>query len=116
MVTARDLTQTLHARSAKRRAKAEARAERLRARLPDAARLLLEKYQASRVVLFGSLATGTHDEHSDVDLAVVGLPSWAYFHALADLMALFAGPVDLVRIEEATPSLVERIQDEGQPL
>jgi len=55
-----------------------------------------------------------HDEQSDVDLAVEGLPSAVYFHALADLMDLFAGPVDLVRIEEAMPSLLARIQEEGQ--
>jgi uncharacterized protein len=116
MVTARELAQTLRARSAERRAKAEVRAERLRAQLPKAARILAEKYQASRVLLFGSLAMGTYDEHSDVDLAVEGLPSATYFHALADLMVLFADPVDLVRIEEAMPSLRERIQEEGQPL
>jgi predicted nucleotidyltransferase len=95
MVMARELTQTLRARSAERRAKAEVRAERLRAQLPKAASILIAHYQASRVVLFGSLANGTHDEHSDVDLAVEGLPSAGYFHALADLMALFGGPVDL---------------------
>ena len=116
MVTARELTQTLRARSAERRAKAEVRAERLRAQLPTAARILIAHYQASRVVLFGSLANGTHDEHSDVDLAVEGLPSAVYFHALADLMALFAGPVDLVRVEEAMPSLLERVHEEGQAL
>jgi hypothetical protein len=31
-------------------------------------------------------------------------------------MDLFAGPVDLVRIEEAMPSLLERIREEGQVL
>jgi hypothetical protein len=31
-------------------------------------------------------------------------------------MALFAGPVDLVRVEEAMPSLLERIHEEGQAL
>jgi len=116
MVTASDLAQTLCARSAERCAKSEARAERLRAQLPKAASMLVTHYHASRVVLFGSLANGTHDEHSDVDLAVEGLPSSAYFHALADLMGLFAGPVDLVRMEEAVPSLRERIQEEGQVL
>jgi predicted nucleotidyltransferase len=116
MVTARELTQTLRARSAERRAKAEVRAERLRAQLPKAASMLVTHYHARRVVLFGSLANGTHDEQSDVDLAVEGLPSAVYFHALADLMDLFAGPVDLVRIEEAMPSLLERIQEEGQAL
>jgi hypothetical protein len=56
MVTARELTQTLRARSAERRAKAEVRAERLRAPLPKAASMLVTHYQARRVVLFGSLA------------------------------------------------------------
>ena len=78
--------------------------------------MLVTHYQARRVVLFGSLANGTHDEQSDVDLAVEGLPSAVYFHALADLRDLFAGPVDLVRIEEAMPSLLARIQEEGQVL
>jgi len=59
MVTARELTQTLRARSAERRAKAEVRAERLRAQLPKAASMLVTHYQARRVVLFGSLANGT---------------------------------------------------------
>jgi hypothetical protein len=52
MVTARELAQTLRARSAERRAKAEVRAERLRAQLPKAASMLVAHYQAMRVVLF----------------------------------------------------------------
>ena len=59
--------------------KAEARAARLRAQPPKAASMLVTHYQARRVVLFGSLANGTHDEQSDVDLAVEGLPSAVYF-------------------------------------
>jgi len=38
------------------------------------------------------------------------------FKALADLMGISGGPVDLVRLEEAPPSLHERIQAEGEPL
>jgi uncharacterized protein len=116
MVTARQLAETLRARSADRRARADARAERLRILLPEARQLLVERYRASRVVLFGSLATGGHSERSDVDLAVLGVPSDRYFHALADLMVLFGGPVDLVRIEEALPSLRSCIEEEGHPL
>jgi predicted nucleotidyltransferase len=67
-------------------------------------------------VLFGSLATGSHSETSDVDLAVEGLPNALYFAALADLMAHFGVPVDLVRLEEAPNSLRERIAAEGEPL
>jgi predicted nucleotidyltransferase len=116
MVTAQQLAQTLRARSANRRAKADARAERLRLLLPQARQLLVERYRASRVVLFGSLATGGYSERSDVDLAVFGMPSDRYFHALADLMVLFGGPVDLVRIEEALPSLRSCIEEEGRTL
>ncbi|MGE5152944.1 MAG: nucleotidyltransferase family protein [Bdellovibrio bacteriovorus] len=92
------------------------RAQRLRDGLADAAALLRTRYGATRVVLFGSLATGSHGETSDVDLAVEGLPSDQYFLALADLMALFVAPVDLVRLEEAPQSLLDRIAAEGEPL
>ncbi|MBN2576774.1 MAG: nucleotidyltransferase domain-containing protein [Deltaproteobacteria bacterium] len=116
MVTAQDLARTLRARSAERRAAAEARAERLRAGLPRAAKLLAERYHARRVVLFGSLVDGTFSERSDVDLAVEGMPSAPYFDALADLMTLFGGPVDLVRLEEAAPDLRAYIEAEGRTL
>ena len=116
MVKAQELAQTLRARSEARRVKADARAARLHSRLPQAANLLIEQYHARRVVLFGSLATKTYSEFSDVDLAVEGMPSASDFHALADLMALFGGPVDLVRTEEATASLRAHIEEEGQVL
>lgn len=116
MVTAQDLAQTLRMRSKRRHAQAEARVARLRERLLDAKTLLIRKHHAQRVVLFGSLATGTYGENSDIDLAVEAMPAAAYFHALADLMTLFAVPVDLVRLEEAVPSLRAHIEEEGQPL
>ena len=116
MVTAQDLARTLRARSAERRARAKLRADRLCARLPEAVALLVERHRATRVVLFGSLAEGSYSEHSDVDLAVEGMPSAAYFQALAELMALFGGPVDLVRIEDAAPSLRAHIEEAGRPL
>lgn len=53
---------------------------------------------------------------SDVDLAVEGLDGSRYFHALADLMQIFRGPVDLVRMEEATDSLRDRVTAEGREL
>ncbi len=113
VVTASELAQTLRRRTANRRAQAEVRAARLRTLLPQARALLTERYQAKRVVLFGSLALGSYSDSSDVDLAVEGMPSASYFHALADLMSLFGVPVDLVRIEEAVPSLRAHIEEEG---
>src|SRR5512135_2183404 len=112
MVTALDLAQTLRRRSAKRHAQAEVRTARLRQRLPEAKTVLMQRYHAKRVVLFGSLVTNTYTERSDVDLAVEGMPSDSYFRALADLMTLFGVPVDLVRVEEAVPSLQALIEEE----
>jgi uncharacterized protein len=116
MDTAQHLARALRERSAERQARADLRARRLRELLPRAAGLLVDRYQARRVLLFGSLALGGHSERSDVDLAVEGMPASLYFSALADLMALFGGPVDLVRIEEAVPSLRVAIEQEGKTL
>jgi predicted nucleotidyltransferase len=78
--------------------------------------LLLEGHGVRRVWLFGSLVVGEPTLESDVDLAVEGLASSAYFSALADLMALFKGPVDLLRLEEASESLRQRVLSEGREL
>ena len=93
-----------------------ARALELRRHLPLAVALLRDQYGATRVVLFGSLATGLCHADSDVDLAVAGLMSKRYFAALGDLMNIFQAPVDLVEIEQAPPSLLERIDSEGESL
>lgn len=64
-------------------------------------------------MLFGSLAEGRAGPASDVDLAVEGIRPDRYFACLADLMALFGAPVDLVRLEEASPSLRDRVDAMG---
>lgn len=99
-----------------RRAAGDDRARRLSARLDEASERLRTRYGAREVRLFGSLAGGEARAESDVDLATRGLAPERYFDALADLMALFGAPVDLVRLEEAPRSLVERIEAEGRPL
>ncbi len=98
------------------RSRAEARAAALLARVPRARELLVDGYGASRVILFGSLATGDVRETSDVDLAVAGLEPGTYFSALADLMTLFEVPVDLVCLERAGGSLLDAITTEGREL
>jgi hypothetical protein len=99
-----------------RRARAEERAARLLALLPQARDLLIARHGARTVRLFGSLAVGDFTEHSDVDLAVEGLDGSRYFAALSELMTLFGGPVDLVPMERAAASLRDRIAVEGKPL
>jgi predicted nucleotidyltransferase len=102
-------------RTALRRAAADERAARFRSRLPDAV-AALKRAGAHRVIVFGSFANGRYTELSDVDIAVDGLASDRYFAVLADLMALFESPVDLVVLEQAPKSLVDRIEVEGVEL
>ena len=103
-------------RKEERRARAEARARELALRLPEAKRLLVERFGARRVILFGSLARGALEEWSDVDLAVEGIAPEDYFTAIAELVGLFERPVDLVEIEHAQESLLARLRLEGREL
>jgi hypothetical protein len=115
-VTADQIARTLDRRDAERKARAAARAQQRLALLPEALRVLRQGYRVDRVSLFGSLASGEVSEGSDVDLAVEGLDPSAYFAALTDLMTLFQASVDLVRLEEAAPTLKARILAEGRSL
>lgn len=93
----------------------EARAAALRAALPGAA-ALLRREGATRVWLFGSLASGRAGPASDVDLAAEGLPRRRYFDVLVQLADLVGSDVDLVSWESAPESLRHRILAEGEPL
>ncbi len=115
-VTSADTARHLRQRAIKAAAEGAGRAHRLRTRLPVAVDCLRRDYGAATVILFGSLANRTCGPESDVDLAVSGLSRKVYFKALADLIAVFEGPVDLVRLEDAPASLRERIDAEGEPL
>jgi len=83
-----------------------------------AAALLRARYSATRVVIFGSLAQPARfHARSDVDLAVWGIDERSYLRAVADVTALDANLlVDLVRVEEAAPSLLITIEQEGREL
>jgi predicted nucleotidyltransferase len=50
----------------------------------ERAAAVLKDFGAREVYIFGSAAGGTMREGSDVDLAVVGLPSGVFFAALAE--------------------------------
>lgn len=106
----------------RRRRRHRARLERQRRALEvarDGAELLRTSFGARRVAVFGSLVASpqTFDGHSDVDLAVWGLDEAVFFRAVAQLLALEPGmDVDLVRYEDASPSLRDRIEREAQQL
>ena len=115
-VTAEDALQSLRRRWTSGRAEAEERARRLLALLPAAVEILRGRFGVGRIWLFGSLATGDARLTSDVDLAVEGLRSDRQIEALDAVMLALRCPVDLVRLETAPESLVERILTEGRPL
>jgi predicted nucleotidyltransferase len=96
------------------------RAEKLRETALTCARLLVERFDARRVYLFGSLARG-HRLHSgsDIDLAVEGLgPGRVYWRALSQLWELLppGAELDLVPMEDAHPELIDLIHREGELL
>jgi uncharacterized protein len=106
---------TLAARDAAARLRASERTNTRLAKLGSAAAKLARR-GARHAWLFGSLARGDAREDSDVDFAVEGLPAAEYFAALAELMELFEGRVDLVRLEEAGDSLRACVREEGRLL
>lgn len=81
----------------------------------QAAELLQSRFGATRVVAFGSLVDQSlFHAHSDLDLAVWGIPESLYLRAWADAYAVTEEfEIDLIRVEEAPPSLLARIQKEG---
>ncbi|MDD3598559.1 MAG: nucleotidyltransferase domain-containing protein [Bacillota bacterium] len=94
----------------------EERRERALAAAKEAAAFLADA-GATRVILFGSLARESgFGQHSDIDLAVEGI-SWSeYWSVWAAVDSLTDFAVDIVVLEDANPTLKERIRDEGVTL
>lgn len=111
------------------RASACERAERERVELRDrerrawelareAATLLRARYQATRVVVFGSLThPGCFTPWSDVDVAAWGLEPHDALRALGDAMDLSVDiRVNLVDVATCRPALLEAIETWGVAL
>jgi predicted nucleotidyltransferase len=81
----------------------------------EAARLLKEEFNATRVVVFGSLARGSgFTQWSDVDVAAWGLAQEDTFRAIGATMDLETEvPVNLVDVNTVRPSLLSAIEREG---
>jgi predicted nucleotidyltransferase len=76
--------------------------------------LLSRHWQVQRIWLFGSLAKGRKpDFRSDIDLAVTGLPQAEALSVWAALDESLRLPPDLVRWEEANPTLRQEIERSG---
>ena len=82
----------------------------------DKARIveLGKRYQASRVLLFGS-SVALDREGEDIDLAVEGVPPSLFFEFYGQLICSLSKPVDLVDLGEKS-RLTEMILREGMLL
>jgi predicted nucleotidyltransferase len=87
-------------------AQAEVAADRLRQRWPG----------LGGIWVFGSLLGEGFAAHSDIDLAVEGLPTADLLTALAVAEAAGAIPLDLVRLESLPPHWQQRIRAHGRRL
>ena len=78
---------------------------------------LRRRYGAKKVILFGSLARGDLHAHSDIDLAVRGIPASEYYHAVAFATGFSkTWKVDLVDVDDCSETLSDVIQKEGVEL
>ena len=69
----------------------------------DQAVAVLKSAGAREVYVFGSAAGGTLPDHSDLDLAVSGVPPEGFFHALGEAMLATKRPIDLIDLDEGSP-------------
>ncbi|MFB6275038.1 MAG: nucleotidyltransferase family protein [Halothece sp.] len=89
-------------------------ADKARSLLPPLIDILVNQFQANKIILFGSLAKGKFTQTSDLDLAVAGIPHRDYFKAFADLNFLSEFEVDLKPLEELDSHFYERVMETGQ--
>lgn len=97
--------------------RAQARAVLARELAGRIAAVLFREFGATRVVLFGSLASGRFDARSDIDIAAAGIDP-ARFFAAAAAAQRHGEPVDvdLVPLETASPLLRAHVDNEGVEL
>lgn len=75
---------------------------------------LVKRFDAKKVVLFGSLARGDCSSWSDIDLAVWGIPSDKFYTAVSFASGISnVWKVDLVDTQDCTGALREIILEEG---
>ena len=87
--------------------------------LEAAIRLLLERYHAEYVLLFGSYARGEATEESDVDVVVFGGPHFkktnifAFAEDLRELLGKDVDAFEISEVNEGTP-FYETVLREGR--
>jgi uncharacterized protein len=95
----------------------QALAHQARQKLPQLIQLLTDRFHATQIILFGSLAKGTFRQGSDIDLAVAGIPPENYFSAIAATNRLSDSfPIDLKPLEDLDPHFFQRVIQTGEYL
>jgi predicted nucleotidyltransferase len=76
---------------------------------------VLRSFGATDVYLFGSVAQGTNNEHSDIDFAVSGLPPKVFFKAMSCTIDVLKQEFDLIDLDEKNP-FVDYLKANGELL
>jgi len=107
---------TMERRGREKRVEWTRRRERAWKVAQQAADILRTQFDATRVVVFGSLARGTwFSGVSDIDLAAWGVKDEDYFTAVARLQDLSPEfKIDLIAMERCKPALRTTILREGK--
>ncbi|NVM30162.1 MAG: nucleotidyltransferase domain-containing protein [Candidatus Helarchaeota archaeon] len=74
----------------------------------------LKSLGCEEIILFGSLAEGTYDKYSDIDLAVSGISPLKYFDAVAVLPSIVDHRVDLIALDYISEDFKNKIRKEGE--
>lgn len=74
---------------------------------------ILKSFGATEVYLFGSVAKGTDNQYSDIDLAVTGIPPEKFFEAMGDTFGAIKKEIDIVDLDENTP-FVKYLKTHGE--
>jgi predicted nucleotidyltransferase len=85
--------------------------EELNSRIELAA-TALKAAGAGEVYLFGSVGDNRYSVHSDVDLAVAGLPPERFFRAMGEARGILGRVLDLVDLDEPSP-FVNYLKERG---
>ena len=105
----------LRQRDAQRKKRLSKRQERARQVANSAANVLKTDFGAEKIILYGSLAHGAwFREHSDIDLAVAGLPAKLFWRAWVTIDRLSSDiEINIIDLVDAKPSLVREIELTG---
>jgi predicted nucleotidyltransferase len=74
---------------------------------------VLKSFGAKEVYLFGSIATDTYNENSDIDFAVSGLPPENFFPAMGGAGDVLKREMDLIDLDEKNP-FTDYLKTEGE--